>query len=254
MQGLQRTWTGSFKCVWTGQTMPWDSQVMTRSKRLPCLRQLFQPAPFRQSYQAKNELQRGRTAGLCCTQPKGQGHQWPKVHGQHKRAGVWGHQKYLVAKGCPDIWRALPAGLRRQPSTKLFLIVSMPSNKSWGNISHDSGNQKAIIWVTNCVWKTPVMNAAHNSLMWASTEIQRATCTQEQNPHHTKVQDLLPYSSGMNSPVWHYRCFKFLGRSAVPPLLYAAAIFPAPEFQEPISLCTPPYLVSLEAVIKAHPG
>lgn len=35
------------------------------------------------------------------------------------------------------------AGLRRQPLEE-HLIVSMPSKKSWVNISHDSGNQKAI--------------------------------------------------------------------------------------------------------------
>ena len=155
----------------------------------------------------KLTTERGSTVGLCCMWPKGQGHKWPKILDRHKRVGVWGNQKYLVAKGCPDIWRALPAGLRRQPSTELFLIVSMPSNKSWGNISHDSGNQKAIIWVTNCVWKTPVMNTAHNSFMWAnlstSTEIQKASCTQEQNSHPAKVQE---------APSIQFRCELFSPR------------------------------------------
>lgn len=53
--------------------MPWDSQVMTLSKRLTCLRQLFEPAPFDRPNRPKMNC---REAGL----------QGSAVHSQRDKA------------------------------------------------------------------------------------------------------------------------------------------------------------------------
>lgn len=121
------------------------------------------------------------------------------------------------------------------------LIISMPSNKSWGNISHDSGNQKAITWVKNCVWKARAIDTVRNSFMGAhlseTMEIPKSSSTQQRNFPHAEVQAAFPIHFSYEFLNLGCSNFKSLCRLAALPLLYVVNISPSCEIQEQISLC-----------------